>query len=117
MDTTNKVPTTITTEKVNPILKRDHHHQGESATASSPPSAAAQGNRSTPGEEKKHLTWDEHAIEEHDLLRGTRMKVRLLHFVVDCWEEQILFFDKWGSLLTALILFSLSHHCVIIVLC
>mmetsp|Transcript_19967 Transcript_19967/g.36116 ORF Transcript_19967/g.36116 Transcript_19967/m.36116 type:complete len:201 (-) Transcript_19967:110-712(-) len=75
MDTTNKVPTTITTEKVNPILKRDHHHQGESATASSPPSAAAQGNRSTPGEEKKHLTWDEHAIEEHDLLRGTRMKI------------------------------------------
>jgi len=25
--------------------------------------------------EKKALTWDEHAIEEHDLLRGTRMKV------------------------------------------
>ena len=25
---------------------------------------------------EKHLTWDEHAIEEHDLLRGTRMKVR-----------------------------------------
>ena len=25
---------------------------------------------------KKALKWDEHAIEEHDLLRGTRMKVR-----------------------------------------
>jgi hypothetical protein len=25
--------------------------------------------------EKKALTWDEHAIEEHDMLRGTRMKV------------------------------------------
>lgn len=24
---------------------------------------------------EKHLTWDEHAIEEHDLLRGTRMKI------------------------------------------
>ena len=24
----------------------------------------------------KHLSWDEHAIEEHDQLRGTRMKVR-----------------------------------------
>jgi len=24
---------------------------------------------------KKALTWDEHAIEEHDQLRGTRMKV------------------------------------------
>lgn len=23
----------------------------------------------------KHLTWDERAIEEHDVLRGTRMKV------------------------------------------
>lgn len=23
---------------------------------------------------EKHLTWDEHAIEEHDVLRGTRMK-------------------------------------------
>merc|ERR1712154_116556 len=22
-----------------------------------------------------HLTWDEHAIEEHDQLRGTRMKI------------------------------------------
>ena len=26
-------------------------------------------------EGKKGLTWDEHAIEEHNLLRGTRMKV------------------------------------------
>ncbi len=26
---------------------------------------------------KKGLTWDEHAIEEHNLLRGTRMKVRM----------------------------------------
>jgi protein phosphatase inhibitor 2 len=25
--------------------------------------------------EKKHLKWDEEAIEEHDLLRGTRMKI------------------------------------------
>ena len=25
--------------------------------------------------EKKHLKWDEKAIEEHDLLRGTRMKI------------------------------------------
>lgn len=24
-----------------------------------------------------HIQWDEHAIEEHDLLRGTRMKVRI----------------------------------------
>ncbi len=29
------------------------------------------------GKEKKALTWDEHAIEEHDLLRGTRMKVSI----------------------------------------
>lgn len=36
------------------------------------------GGVKTTGEEKKHLTWDEHAIEEHDLLRGTRMKVRMV---------------------------------------
>ncbi len=32
--------------------------------------------------EKKALTWDEHAIEEHDLLRGTRMKVSVFLCVV-----------------------------------
>ena len=34
---------------------------------------------------EKHLTWDEQAIEEHDELRGTRMKVResVLFFVVN----------------------------------
>lgn len=26
-------------------------------------------------QEKKHLKWDEEVIEEHDLLRGTRMKI------------------------------------------
>jgi protein phosphatase inhibitor 2 len=28
-----------------------------------------------PGVEKKHLKWDEEVIEEHDQLRGTRMKI------------------------------------------
>jgi protein phosphatase inhibitor 2 len=28
-----------------------------------------------PGLEKKHLKWDEEVIEEHDQLRGTRMKI------------------------------------------
>ena len=84
---------------VNPILKKDPHFQFQNATAaasnggggsgggegepfvsssSSPPlsSAATSDNKpETPGKEKKHLKWDEHAIEEHDLLRGTRMKV------------------------------------------
>jgi hypothetical protein len=30
---------------------------------------------SKPDLEKKHLKWDEEAIEEHDQLRGTRMKI------------------------------------------
>ena len=34
-----------------------------------------------------HLTWDEHQIEEHDQLRGTRMKVR------DCIEHILFFFS------------------------
>mmetsp|Transcript_16014 Transcript_16014/g.34648 ORF Transcript_16014/g.34648 Transcript_16014/m.34648 type:complete len:186 (-) Transcript_16014:1210-1767(-) len=63
-DTAIKVPVPATTGKVNPILKKDPHQP-------SSPSAAAQGD----GAEKRHIVWDEHAIEEHDLLRGTRMKI------------------------------------------
>lgn len=64
-----KVPTSIT---VNPILKKDPHHQGSSQSKDD-----EQQQPTTPGKEKKHLKWDEQAIEEHDLLRGTRMKVRI----------------------------------------
>ena len=58
---------------VQPILKKetDTHHQPVSTSTTSP---AAKHDRD--GKEKKHLQWDEHAIQEHDLLRGTRMKVR-----------------------------------------
>ena len=52
-----------------PVLK----HHGETALTAS--AAAAAKAEAAKREEKKHLTWDEHAIEEHDLLRGTRMKV------------------------------------------
>jgi len=73
-----KVPATIT---VNPILKKEPHQHYHGP--SSPSRAAKEGVEeddddkmaTTPGREKKHLTWDEHAIEEHDLLRGTRMKI------------------------------------------
>jgi len=41
------------TKKVKPALKKNHKHD----------------------KEKKHLKWDEEAIEEHDQLRGTRMKI------------------------------------------
>lgn len=81
-NTAIKVP--VTTGKVNPILKKEPHHQGAGGAASSPLSGAtdganksgADGPTSPGGKENRHLTWDEHAIEEHDLLRGTRMKVR-----------------------------------------
>ena len=51
---------------------------------SPPHSGANTPNRAKPAlkkdpthtdKEKKHLKWDEKAIEEHDLLRGTRMKI------------------------------------------
>ena len=61
---------------VYPILKKetDTHHQHMSTSSTSTTSPAAKHDRD--GKEKKHLQWDEHAIQEHDLLRGTRMKVR-----------------------------------------
>ncbi len=72
------------------ILKKERHYAIEassSATAgsaaddrglapSSPRAASGSVGKSMPvSAKKKHLVWDEHAIEEHDLLRGTRMKV------------------------------------------
>ncbi|CBZ53484.1 putative protein phosphatase inhibitor 2 [Neospora caninum Liverpool] len=54
----------------------------EVAGKAQPNGSGAQPNHSairrrTPGstEEQKHLTWDEEAIAEHDLERGTRMKI------------------------------------------
>lgn len=35
------------------------------------------------GRPKKELKWDEEIIEEHDQLRGTRMKVRRLRIVMN----------------------------------
>ena len=89
------------TRTVNPILKRDRNYAvnlGDSSLSSSSSSsssaidvasssaAAAAATSSSSGDVdvecngltrgKKHLAWDEDAIEEHDLLRGTRMKVR-----------------------------------------
>jgi hypothetical protein len=62
---------------------------GDATAAAAPPFSSAvavpgassdksKSRPETPGKEKKHLKWDEHAIEEHDLLRGTRMKVRTI---------------------------------------
>jgi hypothetical protein len=88
--------------KVNPILKKDPHFQLPNAAAAAsnvgggsgggqgePPllssTATTSGNKpETPEKAKKHLKWDEHAIEEHDLLRGTRMKVG--HEVILLWS-------------------------------
>lgn len=69
MDTTNLNTLTPGSPPVKPVLK----HPGETALTSS--AAAAARAEAATRDEKKHLTWDEHAIEEHDLLRGTRMKV------------------------------------------
>ena len=52
-----------------PILKK------EAAAAISTTQSEGRGGKGM----KKHVEWDEHAIEEHDLLRGTRMKVSKKH--------------------------------------
>ena len=74
MDSTNiKMPPADT---VHPILKHPRDEGSPSkASKTAAASAASDGNKS---DKSRHIAWDEHAIEEHDLLRGTRMKVRLL---------------------------------------
>ena len=116
-ETAIKVPVAATAGKVNPILKKNPHHQGSAAASSaaggadsnskkapsSPSGGAAtkrdaDGKPTTPGRDKKHLTWDEHAIEEHDLLRGTRMKVKAANIIfclASLWR--IFQLECWGS--------------------
>ncbi len=61
-------------ETVHPILKGSSPNKNKEAkTADAAANTNGSGNKKSATE--KHLTWDEHAIEEHDLLRGTRMKV------------------------------------------
>lgn len=48
--------------KVKPALKKDSINNRKRVSDKSQ-------------DDKKHLKWDEQAIEEHDLLRGTRMKI------------------------------------------
>ena len=63
-------------ETVHPILKGSSPNKNKDAKTKTGDDAAntnGRGNKKSATE--KHLTWDEHAIEEHDLLRGTRMKV------------------------------------------
>ena len=104
MDIDRKEPIMMAgnSNKVNPILKKEPHFQNSAAPATAAVNVDVDANNGgrparlppspfpsevvspdnggskpeTPGKEKKHLKWDEHAIEEHDLLRGTRMKVR-----------------------------------------
>jgi hypothetical protein len=63
-------------ETVHPILKHPRE-EGSPSKALAANKVGSVGN--TKSDKSRHLTWDEHAIEEHDLLRGTRMKVRLLN--------------------------------------
>jgi protein phosphatase inhibitor 2 len=56
-DLSAEATSTDSLKKVKPVLKK-HHDDGKE------------------GRPKKELKWDEEIIEEHDQLRGTRMKVR-----------------------------------------
>ena len=74
MDSTNiKMPPADT---VHPILKHPRD-EGSPSKASNAAVASAATVSKSKSDNSKHIVWDEHAIEEHDLLRGTRMKVRL----------------------------------------
>ena len=68
--------------KHKPILKNDPQFQSTTST-SSPKHVKQNGDSkvdTTPNsKEKRHLKWDEDVIQEHDLLRGTRMKVRRVY--------------------------------------
>jgi protein phosphatase inhibitor 2 len=57
--------------RAKPALKKHQMAPPETAAASSSSSTHHPGE----GGDAKHLKWDEKAIEEHDLLRGTRMKI------------------------------------------
>lgn len=59
-------------ETVHPILKGSPSKKDKSGDAAD---TNGSDNKKSAKSTEKHLTWDEHAIEEHDLLRGTRMKV------------------------------------------
>lgn len=49
--------------------------QDSPSKAASVKPALKKESKPSSGSKDKHLKWDEHAIEEHDLLRGTRMKI------------------------------------------
>ena len=80
---------------VKPILKNEPQFQSTTST-SSPKHIKQNGDSkvdTTPSKEKRHLKWDEDAIQEHDLLRGTRMKVRRIEVIAmvmsDMYERRL----------------------------
>lgn len=84
MDSTNiKMPPADT---VHPILK---HPRDEGSSKTSKTGAASAASADKKSDKSRHIAWDEHAIEEHDLLRGTRMKVRL-HYIYRFLEIEAL---------------------------
>jgi len=54
------------------ITKKPHYGVVSHTTKGSQPEKEPRPNET---KKKKILSWDEHAIEEHDQLRGTRMKI------------------------------------------
>eukprot|EP00573_Skeletonema_grethae_P002088 CAMPEP_0201688262 /NCGR_PEP_ID=MMETSP0578-20130828/2003_1 /ASSEMBLY_ACC=CAM_ASM_000663 /TAXON_ID=267565 /ORGANISM="Skeletonema grethea, Strain CCMP 1804" /LENGTH=190 /DNA_ID=CAMNT_0048172505 /DNA_START=93 /DNA_END=665 /DNA_ORIENTATION=- len=58
-------------DTVHPILK----HPRDEGSPAKPATTPAAGVSKSKSDKSRHIAWDEHAIEEHDLLRGTRMKI------------------------------------------
>ena len=66
----------ISSNTIKPALKKNSQFNTPSTTTTTAITTRTNTNANS---SSKHLSWDENAIEEHDQLRGTRMKVSTLH--------------------------------------
>jgi protein phosphatase inhibitor 2 len=66
-------PSTSPARRAKPALKK--HHDKSLSPNHNPSSSSSDPHDGGGADAAKHLKWDEKAIEEHDLLRGTRMKI------------------------------------------
>ena len=78
---------------VKPILKNEPQFQSTTSPSHTKQNGESKVDTATPSsKEKRHLKWDEDAIQEHDLLRGTRMKVRRIGY---CNVSVMFLFDMY----------------------
>jgi hypothetical protein len=102
-----------------PILKKENSYYTADTATTAATNSTLQSSEAEEGggKEKKHVEWDEHAIEEHDLLRGTRMKVSqpMMMMMMICYIMKSLLFpypEIYSYIIITLHtrLMSLKHH-------